>query len=245
MNCWTDSSGLFSKGPIKQLCFLPAAYWKCECVSSLTADTMTQWLSVYFLLSRLSSSKQTPGAQESPSMNNIYNNIQDCRITKRQLQRGHSAWFQWEKDVATAYIRLYQSSRFKQWSDNSIRKEPRFISLLISWSSKQWETFSYSTIVSVCVCVVSGHRPHTRLCYVFLCAVKQQPQEGGRFQPCIVIFSKYLCLTLSCPWLFLQHSGDIRKQVGKGRPSVGGSCPSFTLTVYSLRKTVCNLYHIL
>lgn len=39
MNCWTDCCAVFSQGPIKQLCFVPAAYCKCECVLSLAADT--------------------------------------------------------------------------------------------------------------------------------------------------------------------------------------------------------------
>lgn len=39
MNLWADCCAVFSQDPIKELCFLPAAYCKCESVLSLTADT--------------------------------------------------------------------------------------------------------------------------------------------------------------------------------------------------------------
>lgn len=38
MSCWTDYTRVFSQGPIKKLCVLPAAH-SCECVLNLNADT--------------------------------------------------------------------------------------------------------------------------------------------------------------------------------------------------------------
>ena len=57
MNCWTDCCGVFSQGPIKELCCLPAAYCKCECVLGLTADAEA-WSSFPSPVTIVSSFKQ-------------------------------------------------------------------------------------------------------------------------------------------------------------------------------------------